>query len=425
LSLTIDAEITLSILMPCLNEASTLGTCIAKATRYLSRQSFAGEIVVADNGSTDGSQKIAEALGARVVSVSERGYGNALKAGIDAARGKYVIMGDSDDSYDFESLEGFIERLEAGYDLVCGNRFAGGIKDGAMPPLHRYFGNPLLTALGRLLFKSPVNDFYCGLRGFRRDAMLQLGLSASGMEFALEMIVKSTIAHLRITEVPTTLQPDGRGRPSHLRSWRDGWRSVRFYLLLSPEGLFLYPGLALATVSGIASLALFFTNIRIGSVIFAQHTLIITSALTVVGIQSVFFWTFAKSVAIQKRLLFSDAMFRVVRPLFNLERCIVGGSLLVLSGLLIAAYALFYWYALSFGSVEGDTLIRIVCAASVLISIGFQFIFSGFFMLLLDQQSGQFEYTTAAEAATPLGPTQHKPSGHYRLMDSQSPNLAE
>jgi glycosyltransferase involved in cell wall biosynthesis len=418
LSLTIDAEITLSILMPCLNEATTLGTCIAKATRYLSRQSFAGEIVVADNGSTDGSQKIAEALGARVVSVSERGYGNALKAGIDAARGKYVIMGDSDDSYDFESLEGFIERLEAGYDLVCGNRFAGGIRDDAMPPLHRYFGNPFLTTLGRLLFKSPVNDFYCGLRGFRRDAMLQLGLSASGMEFALEMIVKSTIAHLRITEVPTTLQPDGRGRPSHLRSWRDGWRSVRFYLLLSPEGLFLYPGLALATVSGIASLALFFTNIRIGSVIFAQHTLIITSALTVVGIQSVFFWTFAKSVAIQKRLLFSDAMFRVVRPLFNLERCIVGGSLLVLSGLLIAAYALFYWYALSFGSVEGDTLIRIVCAASVLISIGFQFIFSGFFMLLLDQESGQFEYTTAAEAATPAArPQATQPSGHYRLID--------
>jgi glycosyltransferase involved in cell wall biosynthesis len=422
LSLTIDAEITLSILMPCLNEATTLGTCIAKATRYLSRQSFAGEIVVADNGSTDGSQKIAEALGARVVSVSERGYGNALKAGIDAARGKYIIMGDSDDSYDFESLEGFIERLEAGYDLVCGNRFAGGIKDGAMPPLHRYFGNPLLTALGRLLFKSPVNDFYCGLRGFRRDAMLQLGLSASGVEFALEMIVKSTIAHLRITEVPTTLQPDGRGRPSHLRSWRDGWRSVRFYLLLSPEGLFLYPGLALATVSGIASLALFFTNIRIGSVIFAQHTLIITSALTVVGIQSVFFWIFAKSVAIQKRLLFSNAVFRAVRPLFNLGRCIVGGSLLVLSGLLIAAYALFYWYALSFGSVEGDTLIRIVCAASVLISIGFQFIFSGFFMLLLDQQSGQFEYTTAAEAATLAArPHATQLSGHHRLIDPQSP----
>jgi glycosyltransferase involved in cell wall biosynthesis len=399
---TIDKEITLSILMPCLNEARTLGTCIAKAKRYLARQKFHGEIIVADNGSTDGSQEIAESLGAQVVPVSERGYGNALKAGIKAARGKYVIMGDSDDSYDFESLEGFVEQLEAGYDLVCGNRFAGGIKDGAMPPLHRYFGNPLLTAIGRLLFKSPVNDFYCGLRGFRRDAMLRLGLTAPGMEFALEMVVKSTIGHLRITEVPTLLHPDGRGRPPHLRSWRDGWRSLRFYLVLSPEGLFLYPGLALTALCGIASLVLFFTNIRIGSVAFAQHTLIVTCALTVIGIQSVFFWTFAKSVAIQKQLLPPDATFRAVRPLFNLERCLVGGGLLVLSGLAIAAYGLFFWYSLSFGPVEGDTLIRIVCAASVMISIGFQLIFSAFFMLLLDQQVGQVGASaTAAEIAAP------------------------
>src|SRR5262245_9720115 len=399
--MTIDADITLSILMPCLNEARTLGICIAKAKRYLSRQNFAGEIVVADNGSTDGSQEIAVSLGARVVTVSERGYGNALKAGIKAARGKYVIMGDSDDSYDFESLEGFVERLEAGYERVCGNRFAGGIRDGAMPPLHRYFGNPLLTAIGRLLYKSPVNDFYCGLRGFRRDAMLRVGLTAPGMEFALEMVVKSTIGHLRITEVPTTLQPAGRGRPPHLRSWRDGWRSLRFYLLLSPEGLFLYPGLALAALSGIASLVLFFTNIRIGPVAFAQHTLIITCVLTVIGIQSVFFWTFAKSVAIQKQLLLPDAVFRAVRPLFDLERCLVVGGLLVLSGLAIAAYGLFYWYSLSFGPVEGDTLIRVVCAAGVLISIGFQLIFSAFFMLLLDQQAGEVGSSAAAETAAP------------------------
>jgi glycosyltransferase involved in cell wall biosynthesis len=400
--MTIDKEITLSILMPCLNEARTLGTCIAKAKRYLARQNFHGEIIVADNGSTDGSQEIAESLGAQVVPVSERGYGNALKAGIKAARGKYVIMGDSDDSYDFESLEGFVEQLEAGYDLVCGNRFAGGIKDGAMPPLHRYFGNPLLTAIGRLLFKSPVNDFYCGLRGFRRDTMLRLGLTSPGMEFALEMVVKSTIGHLCITEVPTMLHPDGRGRPPHLRSWRDGWRSLRFYLLLSPEGLFLYPGLTLTALCGIASLALFFTNIRIGSLAFAQHTLIVTCALTVIGIQSVFFWTFAKAVAIQKQLLLPDATFRAVRPLFKLERCLVGGGLLVLSGLAIAAFGLFFWYSLSFGPVEGDTLIRIVCAASVMISIGFQLIFSAFFMLLLDQQVGQVGASaTAAEIAAP------------------------
>jgi glycosyltransferase involved in cell wall biosynthesis len=400
-------EITLSILMPCLNEARALGACLAKAKRFLSRQNFAGEIIVADNGSTDGSQTIAESLGARVVSVSERGYGNALKAGLKAARGKYVIMGDSDDSYDFDSLEGFVEQLEAGYDLVCGNRFAGGIKDGAMPPLHRYFGNPLLTAIGRLLFKSPVNDFYCGLRGFRRDAILQLGLTAPGMEFALEMIVKSTIGNLRITEVPTTLHPDSRGRPPHLRSWRDGWRSLRFYLLLSPEGLFLYPGLALAALSGTASFFLFFDNIRLGSITFAQHTLIMTCTLTVVGIQSVFFWSFAKSVAIQKQLLLPDAAFRAVRRLFNLEKCLVGGGLLVLSGLAIAAYGLFYWYSLSFGPVEGDILIRIVCAASILISIGFQLIFSAFFILVLDQQPGQVGSLasvaeTAGRAATLL-----------------------
>jgi glycosyltransferase involved in cell wall biosynthesis len=394
-------EITLSILMPCLNEARTLGICIAKANSFLSRQNFAGEILVADNGSTDGSQEVAESLGVRVVPVSERGYGNALKAGIKAARGRYVIMGDADDSYDFESLEKFVGKLEAGYDLVCGNRFAGGIKEGAMPPLHRYFGNPLLTSIGRLLYRSPVNDFYCGLRGFRRDAILQLELTAPGMEFALEMIVKSTIGNLRITEVPTTLHPDSRGRPPHLRSWRDGWRSVRFYLLLSPEGLFLYPGLTLAALSGAASLILFFTNIRIGSVAFAQHTLIITCALTIVGIQSVFFWSFAKSVAIQKQLLPADTAFRAVRRLLDLEKCLVGGTLLVLSGLTIATYALFYWYRLSFGPVEGDTLIRIVCAAGFLMSIGFQLIFSAFFMLLLDQRPGQVGSSAAvAETAT-------------------------
>ena len=392
----IEKEITLSILMPCLNEARTLGTCISKARAYLARQNFLGEIIVADNGSTDGSIEIAESLGASVVAVPQRGYGNALQTGIKAAHGKFVIMGDSDDSYDFGSLEAFVEKLQAGYDLVMGNRFEGGIKDGAMPPLHRYFGNPLLTAIGRLLFKSPVNDFYCGLRGFRREAILQLGLSSPGMEFALEMIVKSTISRLRITEVPTTLHPDGRGRPPHLRSWRDGWRSLRFYLLLSPEGLFLYPGLALTALSGLTSLVLFFTNIKIGSITFAQHTLIVTCALTVIGIQSVFFWTFAKSVAIQKQLLFSDPTFRTVRRFLDLEKCLVTGGLLVMIGLAIACYGLFYWYSLSFGPVEGDTLIRIVCAASVLISIGFQLIFAAFFMVLLDQQPGHVESSASA-----------------------------
>jgi glycosyltransferase involved in cell wall biosynthesis len=382
----VEKEITLSVLMPCLNEAPTLGSCISKARAYLARQSFQGEIIVADNGSTDGSQQIAKSLGARVINVPERGYGNALKIGIKAARGTFVIMGDSDDSYNFESLDAIIEKLQAGYDLVLGNRFEGGIKDGAMPPLHRYFGNPLLTAIGRLLYRSPVNDFYCGLRGFRREEILKLGLSSPGMEFALEMIVKSTINRLRIAEVPTTLHPDGRGRPPHLRSWRDGWRSLRFYLSLSPEGLFLYPGLVLIALSGLTSMVLFFTNIKIGSITLAQHTLIMTCALTVIGIQSVFFWTFAKSIAIQKQLLFSTPIFRRVRSFFHLAKCLVAGGLLVIIGLAIACYALFYWYNLSFGAIEGDTLIRTVCAASVLVSVGFQLVFAAFIIALLDRQ---------------------------------------
>jgi glycosyltransferase involved in cell wall biosynthesis len=387
--MTGDEEITLTILMPCLNEARTLPICIAKARSYIACQSFRSEIVIADNGSSDGSREIAESLGARVIPVPERGYGNALQAGIEAARRKFVIMGDSDASYDFGSLDAFVGGLEAGYDLVVGNRFRGGIETGAMPPLHRYFGNPLLTAIGRILYKSPVNDFYCGLRGFRREAILRLGMTCPGMEFALEMIVKSTIHHLRITEVPTTLSPDGRERPPHLRSWRDGWRSLRFYLLLSPEGLFLYPGVALAALSGAASATLIIGDIRIGSVTFAQHTLIMTSALTIIGLQSILFWVFAKMVAIQKRLLFPDALFEKIRPLFTLEKCLLLGGLLVAIGIGAALYALFYWYKLSFGRIEGDILIKIVCAASFLMAAGFQLVFASFFIYLLDQQTEQ------------------------------------
>jgi glycosyltransferase involved in cell wall biosynthesis len=381
--------ITLTILMPCLNEARTLPTCIAKARAYLARQSFHGEIIVADNSSSDGSREIARSLGAQIISVTQRGYGNVLRAGIQAARGEFIIMGDCDDSYDFSALDAFVEKLKAGNDLVVGNRFNGGIKSGAMPPLHRYFGNPLLTAVGRLLYRSPVHDFYCGLRGFRRSAILPLDLSSPGMEFALEMIVKSTINGLRIAEIPTTLSPDGRGRPPHLRSWRDGWRSLRFFLLLSPEGLFLYPGLALASISGVASAVLIFTNIRVGSVAFAYHTLIMTSALTVIGMQSVHFWVFAKSVAIQRKLLFPDPLFKRIRPLFNLEKCLVVGGLLITSGVGVALYALVYWYYRSFGRIDDVALIKVVCTSSFMIAIGFQFVFSSFFIYLLDQNTDQ------------------------------------
>jgi glycosyltransferase involved in cell wall biosynthesis len=383
----VEDDITLSILMPCLNEARTLPICIAKALAYLDRQGFRGEIIVADNGSTDGSREIAEFAGARVIPVARRGYGNALRAGIEGARGKFVIMGDSDDSYDFTELEAFVVQLQAGYDLVVGNRFAGGIKAGAMPPLHRYFGNPFLTSIGRLFYRSPINDFYCGLRGFRRHAISKLDLTSPGMEFALEMIVKSTINGLRITEVPTTLSPDGRGRPPHLRSWRDGWRSLRFFLMLSPEWLFLYPGLVLAILSGVASSLLVVTDIHAGRVTFAQHTLIMTSTLTLVGLQSVLFWVFARSVAIQRKLLFPNPLFSRIRPLFSLERCAFVGGLLTMIGLVVACYALFYWYNRAFGRIDDDTLIKVVCAASFLIAAGIQLIFSSFFIYLIDQTS--------------------------------------
>jgi glycosyltransferase involved in cell wall biosynthesis len=387
--MTIEEPIFLSIVMPCLNEARTLPICIAKGRAYLDRQSFHGEIIVADNGSTDGSSALAESLGVRVVRVPQRGYGNALQAGIEAARGKFVIMGDSDDSYDFGALDAFVGQLSAGYDLVVGNRFVGGIKTGAMPPLHQYFGNPFLSAIGRLFFRSSVNDFYCGLRGFRRNAILQLGLVSPGMEFALEMIVKSTINGLRITEVPTALSPDGRGRPPHLRSWRDGWRSLRFFLMLSPEWLFLFPGLALVVASGGASLALIVADIRIGSVIFTYHTLIMTSTFTMVGIQSVLFWVFAKSVAIQKKLLFPDSLFNKIRPLFSLEKCLVVGGLFIMTGLGVAFYALLYWYHRSFGRIDDEAFIKVVCSASFLTAVGFQVVFSSFFIYSVDQETKQ------------------------------------
>jgi glycosyltransferase involved in cell wall biosynthesis len=377
-------DIFLSILMPCLNEARTLGTCIVKAQAYLSRHDFRGEIIIADNGSTDGSPAIAQSLGARVVSVEARGYGNALLAGIKAARGKYVIMGDSDDSYDFLELDRFRSKLADGYDLVIGNRFLGGFRPGAMPPLHRFLGNPLLTFLGRTFFGSPVHDFYCGLRGFRREAILSLALTSPGMEFALEMIVKASIDGLAITEVPTILSPDGRDRRPHLRSFRDGWRSLRYYLLMCPRWLFLYPGALMGIVGGLASSLLIFTDIRIGTIVFAEHSLILTAAMTNIGVQSVFFWAFARIVATHTGLLRPDPLFDEFRRNFTLERCLAAGLMLAVSGLAAAVYALTYWYYLSFGQITTGVLIKIVATASFFSVLGFQLIFSSFFIYLLD-----------------------------------------
>jgi len=390
------APVRLTILMPCLNEARTLPACIKKAQAYLARAGISGEILIADNGSTDGSRDIAQALGARVVTVTARGYGNALRAGIVAARGAYVIMGDADDSYDFGELEPFLHQLEAGYDVVIGNRFAGGIEPGAMPPLHRYLGNPVLSFLGRRLFGAPVHDLYCGLRGFRREAILSLGLNAPGMEFALEMIVRAALRGLSIAEVPTTLSPDGRDRAPHLRSFRDGWRSLRFYLLLCPRWLFLYPGILLAACGGIASTVLMITDVRIGAVVFAHHSLILTAAMTNIGVQCMLFWAFARIVGEHAGLLPVDPVFNAFRRLLTLERVLPVGIALVVFGVAAALYALISWYELSFGEIQGDTLTRIVCSASFLAVLGFQLIFASFFICLLDQVPEPAERKSAA-----------------------------
>jgi glycosyltransferase involved in cell wall biosynthesis len=378
------ADIELSIVMPCLNEAKTVGFCVAKAFAYLRQQHIDGEVIVADNGSTDGSQAIAVVRGARVVPVAARGYGNALLAGIEAARGTFVIMGDADDSYDFSALDGFVAELRAGYDLVLGNRFRGGIAPGAMPLLHKFLGNPVLTLIGRTLYGSPSRDFYCGLRGFRRAAVLSLDLDSAGMEFALEMIVKAVIHNLRITEVPTRLAVDGRGRASHLRSWRDGWRSLRFFLLLSPRALFFYPGAVIFLFGVIATLTLFFRDVVVGNIGFAEHTMIMTAAAINIGFEAMLFWTFAKVIAIQRGLLLCDPLFERMREVMPLERGLALGALLLILGFASFADALAEWFNAGFGSLTSGSAIRLVIVSSTTLVLGAQILYGSFFLYLLD-----------------------------------------
>ncbi len=287
----------LTVVMPCLNEAETVATCVRKAMGFLAESGISGEVIVADNGSTDGSQRLAEAEGARVVPVSEKGYGNALMGGIEAARGKYIIMGDADDSYDFTNLMPYVDELRKGADLVMGNRFAGGIAPGAMPPLHRYLGNPVLSFVGRLFFRSKIGDFHCGLRGFSRDSVRALNLQATGMEFASEMVVKAALAGQHVTEVPTTLAKDGRSRPPHLHTWRDGWRHLRFLLLFSPRWLFFLPGLFLLVAGLVIGAIVAPHPFKVGSVTFDVDTLVGASAMVVIGFQSVLFWLFTQVYA--------------------------------------------------------------------------------------------------------------------------------
>jgi len=378
-----ESRVELSIVMPCLNEAETLKTCIMKAQQALREHRIAGEIIVADNGSQDGSQAIAARMGVRIVHVQAKGYGNALMGGIAAARGKYVIMGDADDSYDLTSLGPFITKLREGYDLVMGNRFKGGITPGAMPVLHKYLGNPVLTGIGRLLFGSPCSDFHCGLRGFNKAAIMRLGLRTTGMEFASEMVVKATLYGLRIAEVPTTLSPDGRSRPPHLRSWRDGWRHLRFLLLYSPRWLFLYPG-ALLMLIGLGTVLWLLPNSRaIGTITLDIHTLLYAAMAIIIGFQAVVFAVFTKVFAISAGLLPEDPRFNRVLRSINLEVGLVVGCVLLLIGLGSSMYALRTWSAQAFGPLDPSKVLRMVIPATTSFTLGFQIILSSFFLSVL------------------------------------------
>jgi glycosyltransferase involved in cell wall biosynthesis len=373
----------LSVVMPCLNEGLTVGTCVRKAFDTMEQLGIHGEVIVADNGSTDGSQSIAAELGARVVPIETRGYGSALRGGIAAARGRFVIMGDSDDSYDFTALGAFLSKLKEGADLVMGNRFRGGIRPGAMPFLHRFLGNPGLSRLGRLFFKCPVGDFQCGLRGFRKDAIDKLNLQTSGMEFSTEMVVKATLFNLRIAEIPTVLSPDGRDRPPHLRTWRDGWRYLRFLLLYSPRWLFLYPGMGLFML-GVAVGAWLLPGPRtIGSVVFDYHTLLFGAMAILIGFQSINFAVFSKIFATSEGLLPEDLRLNRLYRYVTLEVGLVTGALLILFGAGMWLFGLSYWRSHAFGPLDPDKTLRVVVPGFVSLTLGVQIVLSSFFLSVL------------------------------------------
>ncbi|HEV3007651.1 MAG TPA: glycosyltransferase family 2 protein [Burkholderiales bacterium] len=373
----------LTILMPCLNEAATVGSCVAKARGFLERAGIAGEVLVADNGSDDGSAALAQQAGARVVQVPERGYGAALAAGIAAARGRYVIMGDADDSYDFGRLEPFVEKLRQGYPLVMGNRFRGGIRPGAMPPLHRYLGNPVLSFVGRLFFGARVGDFHCGLRGFDRDAVRSLELKTPGMEFASELVVKAALAGWRIAEVPTTLHPDGRGRPPHLRRWRDGWRHLRFLLLFSPRWLFLYPGISLLALGiGLMS-ALYFTPLHILGAGLDIHSMLYASAAALLGMQLCLFALFARVSAQNAGLLPRHPALDRLLAALTLERGLLVGLVVVLTGLAWSAAAFWEWRAAGFGPLDPRVVMRDTIPATALLVGGMELMLASFLLSVL------------------------------------------
>jgi len=375
--------IEVSIVMPCLNEAETLARCIGHAQTAVKKGGYAAEIIVADNGSTDGSQRIARDLGATVIDVPRRGYGSALIGGIDAARGRFVVMGDADDSYDFEAIAPLIDKLREGYDLVVGNRFMGGIEPGAMPWSHRWVGNPALTLISRIFFNAPVGDTHCGLRALTKDAYERMRLRATGMEFASEMVIKASLKGMRITEVAVKLRPDGRSRPPHLRTWRDGWRHLRFMLLFSPRWLFLYPGLALFASGAILSALLISGPLHVAGVRLDIHTLLVAGFLSLIGYQLVLFAVFTKIFAIRMGFHPPHPLLLRIFKFVNLEVGVLAGTLMVLAGMVGLVAAVVSWQAVGFGNLDPSLTMREVIPAVVLLALGTQTVFASFFISIL------------------------------------------
>jgi len=377
------ADVELTIVMPCLNEAETLEKCIVKAKAYLERAKIEGEVVIGDNGSTDGSQDIARRCGARVVDVPRRGYGAAIMGAVEAARGKYVIMGDSDDSYDFSNLDKYVEKLREGYDLVMGNRFKGGIQPGAMPFLHKYLGNPVLSFIGRLFFRSDIGDFHCGLRGFRQDLVSRLGLQTTGMEFASEMVVKSTLFNVKIAEVPTTLAPDGRSRPPHLRTWRDGWRHLRFLLIYSPRWLFIYPGILLVALGLVFGGLIIHGPVAIGSANLDTNTLLYAGTAVVVGFQALVFGLLTRVYGMVGGFLPPRPSLQKIAEEGMLERGLVAGLLVFLAGIGLGVWSVLRWKGAHFGLLVYPDILRIVIPSAVAIIVGLQMVLGAFFLSVL------------------------------------------
>ena len=373
----------LTILMPCLNEAQTLGICIEKARAFLEQNKIDGEILIADNGSTDGSQEIARKAGARVVNITDKGYGAALIGGCDAAYGRYVIMGDSDDSYDFLNLMPFVEKLRDGYDLVMGNRFRGGIEKGAMPPLHQYLGNPVLSGIGRILYKSDIRDFHCGLRGYNRESIKQLGLHTTGMEYASEMVVQATLHHLKITEVPTTLSKDGRDHPPHLKSWSDGWRHLTFLLMHSPRWLFMYPGVVMFIIGTILSSVITVHPVIIGEVRLSINTLLYSAVSAVMGFQLILYYVLTKKYSFITHFIPITKTDRWLIS-FTMNKGIFIGAVLFTLGLVGSVIALIIWASKGFGDLEPEKMMRLTIPMLIMFICGLQLMFSSFFLGILE-----------------------------------------